>query len=84
MLCFCIKPMRGLGGIFPGAAGLSGQRQYDKLEFAEGCQGIEQHCHSEPVLRLVWESPSNFGLLIVMQTVLLYRFPEFIHEKWYS
>ena len=33
---------------------------------------------------LVWESPSNSGLLIVMQTVLLYRFPEFIHEKRYS
>ena len=23
--------------------------QYEKLEFAEGNQGIEQHCHSEPV-----------------------------------
>ena len=55
-----------------------------KLEFAEVGARPEQHCHSEPVRKLVWESPSNFGLLIVMQTVLLYRFPEFIHEKWYS
>ena len=38
-------------------------------------------CHSEPVRTLVWESPSNFGLPIVIQTVLLHRFPEFIHEK---
>ena len=59
------------------------QQQYDKFVFAEGSQGIEQHCHpepvrtifvgtslvqqtanqlrrhSEPVLRLVWESPSS-------------------------
>ena len=32
---------------------------------------------------LVWESPSNSGLPIVIQTVLLHRFPEFIHEKLY-
>ena len=55
-----------------------------KLEFVEGSAPPEQHCHSEPVLKLVWESPSNSGLLIVMQTVLLYRLPEFIHEKRYS
>ena len=30
---------------------------------------------------LVWESPSNSGQPIVIQTVLLYRFLEFIHEK---
>ncbi|MGN1027810.1 MAG: hypothetical protein ACI4P4_15555 [Faecousia sp.] len=51
------------------------------MVFGVGSQGIEQHGHSEPVRTLVWESPSNFGLLIVIQTVLLYRFPEFIHEK---
>ena len=38
--------------------------------------------HSEPVLTLVWESPSNFRLFIVIQTVLLHRFLEFSHEKW--
>ena len=54
-----------------------------KLEFEEGSAGPEQHCHSEPVRTLVWESPSNYGQTIVIQTVLLYRFPEFIHEKWY-
>ena len=58
-----------------------GTGQIDKLEFAEGSQGIEQLCHSEPVLKLVWESPSNSGQLIVIQTVLFCRFPEFIHEK---
>ena len=40
-------------------------------------------CHSEPVRTLVWESPSTFGYLIVIQTVLSLRFPEFVHEKWY-
>ena len=53
----------------------------EKLEFAEERPDIEQHCHSEPVCTLVWESPSNFGLIIVIQTVLLHRFLEFIHEK---
>ena len=38
--------------------------------------------HSEPVRTLVWESPSNFGQLIVIQSVLICRYPEFIHEKW--
>ena len=38
-----------------------------KLEFEEGSAGPEQHCHSEPVRTLAWESPSfkvepiNFG-----------------------
>ena len=32
---------------------------------------------------LVWESPSNSKRHIVIQTVLLRRFPEFIHEKFY-
>ena len=54
-----------------------------KLEFVEVSARPEQHCHSEPVRTLVWESPSNYGQPIVIQTVLLYRFPEFIHEKWY-
>ena len=40
-------------------------------------------CHSEPVRTLVWESPSNFGQPIVIQTVLLRCFLEFFHEKWY-
>ena len=30
---------------------------------------------------LTWESPSNSGQLIVILTVLFYRFLEFIHEK---
>ena len=47
----------------------------EKLEFAEGSRRIEQHCHSEPVLKLVWESPSNFGQLIVIQTALFVPFP---------
>ena len=46
-----------------------------KLEFEEGSAGPEQHCHSEPARTLVWESPSNFGLPIVMQSVLSCRFP---------
>ena len=48
---------------------MKGQR-IDKLKFAEVSQGFEQHCHSEPVRTLAWESPSNFGQLIVIQTVL--------------
>ncbi|MGN1027379.1 MAG: hypothetical protein ACI4P4_13375, partial [Faecousia sp.] len=36
-----------------------------------------QHCHSEPVRTLVWESPSNFRKLFVIQNALLYRFPEY-------
>ena len=39
-------------------------------------------CHSEPARTLVWESPSTFEYLIVIQTVLSHRFPEFVHEKW--
>ena len=45
-----------------------------KLEFGEGSQGIEQHCHSEPVRTLVWESPSNSRQPIVIQTVLFAPF----------
>ena len=41
---------------------------YANLEFAEGSQGVVQHCHSEPVRTLVWESPSNFGLFIVIHS----------------
>ena len=48
--------------------GLTQQR--GKLEFVEGSARPEQHCHSEPVRTLVWESPSNFGLPIVIQPVL--------------
>ena len=58
-------------------------QQNDKLEFVEKRPGIEQHCHSEPVRTLVWESPSKFEQPIVMQTVLLHCFPEFIYEKWH-
>ena len=57
--------------------------QAEKLEFGEEKPGIEQHCHSEPVRTLVWESPSNFRLPIVIQVILSCRFPEFIHEKGY-
>ena len=57
-------------------------QQTEKLVFAGESQCFEQHCHSEPVLRLVWESPSNSRQPIVIQTVLSCRFPEFILEKW--
>ena len=57
---------------------------YSKLEFDEGRPGIEQHCHSEPVRTLVWESPSNSGQTIVIQIVPTCRFPESFHEKLYS
>ena len=53
------------------------------MEFEEGSAGPGQHCHSEPVRTLVWESPSNSGQPIVMQTVLLRCFLEFFHERWY-
>ncbi|MDY5641428.1 MAG: hypothetical protein SPG79_00290, partial [Candidatus Faecousia sp.] len=46
----------------------------DKLEFEEGSAGPEQHCHSEPVRTLVWESPSNSGQPIVIHTALLHHF----------
>ena len=74
---FCCVP----SCTFRGYVLLDTSRQSGKLEFVEGSQGIEQHCHSEPVRRLVWESPLNFGQLIVIQSVLTCRFPEFIHEK---
>ena len=32
---------------------------------------------------LSWESPSNSRRPIVIQSVLICRFPGFIHEKWY-
>ena len=54
------------------------------MEFERGKKGIEQHGHSEPVRRLVWESPSNSSQPIVIQTVLTFRFPDFFHEKLYS
>ena len=47
-----------------------------KNGICRGNRGLEQRCHSEPVRRLVWESPSNSRLLIVIQIVLLHRFPE--------
>ena len=62
------------------AIGLSSAANW---EFVEEKPGIEQHCHSEPVRTLVWESPSNSRQPIVIQSVLSCRFPEFIHEKWY-
>ena len=31
----------------------------DKLDFEAVSAHLEQRCHSEPVLTLVWESPSN-------------------------
>ena len=48
---------------------------YANLEFAEGSQGVVQHCHSEPVRTLVWESPSKSEQPIVIQAVLLHHFP---------
>ena len=61
--------------------GLTQQR--GKLEFVEVSARPEQHCHSEPVRTLVWESPSNSRRPIVIQSVLICPFPGFIHEKWY-
>ena len=46
-----------------------------KSEFVEERLGIEQHCRSEPVRRLVWESPSKSEQPIVIQAVLLHHFP---------
>ena len=40
--------------------------RFDKLELEEVSARPEQHCHSEPVRRLVWESPSTFRLLFVL------------------
>ena len=54
-----------------------------KLEFVEGSAPPEQHCHSEPVRKLVWESPSNSWKLFVIQFVLSCRSLVSIHEKWY-
>ena len=59
------------------------RQQNDKLEFVEERLGIEQRCHSEPVRRLVWESPSKSEQPIVIQAVLLHCFPDFIHERRY-
>ena len=61
--------------IFPLAAGgeTPPLRPY-KLEFVEVNARPEQHCHSEPVRTLVWESPSNSGQLIVIQTVVFVPF----------
>ena len=54
--------------------GMDITQQPDKLEFAEERPGIEQHCHSEPVRTLVWESLSNSRQLIVIQTVVFVPF----------
>ena len=53
------------------------------------CSKLEFDVSSERVIPnqfsfLVWESPSNSRQPIVIQPVLSYRFPEFIHEKLYS
>ena len=39
------------------------------------CRAVRT-CHCEPARTLVWQSPSNSGQPIVIQTVLLHRFPE--------
>ena len=49
-------------------------QQNDKLGICRGKRGLEQHCHSEPVRTLVWESPSNSRQLIVIQTVVFVPF----------
>ncbi len=53
---------------------------YTNWEFVEVSARPEQHCHSEPVRRLVWESPSNSGQPIVIQSVLFVPFPG-IHPR---
>ena len=42
---------------------------------------IVRTCHCEPARTLVWQSPSNSGQPIVIQTVLSCCFSKFIHEK---
>ena len=49
-------------------------RKREKLEFVEVSARPEQHCHSEPARTLVWESPSNSVLFIVIQTALFVLF----------
>ena len=49
---------------FPGRI----RSQSDKLAFVEVSVRPEQHCHSEPVRKLVWESPSNSGQPIVIHS----------------
>ena len=68
------------GGFYSAAEGVKSENE--QLEFAEVSVRPEQHCHSEPVRTLVWESSSNSRQPIVIQAVLLRRFQEFIHEKW--
>ena len=53
------------------------------MEFGEGSALRTTLSFKNQFSFLVWESPSNSGLPIVIQTVLLHRFPEFIHEKLY-
>ena len=45
-----------------------------QIGICRGKRGLEQHCHSEPVRTLVWESPSNSRQLIVIQTVVFVPF----------
>ena len=56
-------------------------RQRDKLEFAEESAAPNNTVIPNQCALLSWESPSNFELSIVIQTVLLHRFLELFHEK---
>ena len=60
------------GGFYSAAEGV--KTENEQLEFVEVSTRPEQHCHSEPVRTLVWESPSNYGQPIVIHTALLHHF----------
>ena len=55
--------------------------QTDKLEFVGEDRTSNNIVIPNQCALLLWESPSNSRLPIVIQVVLFYRFPEFIHEK---
>lgn len=54
-------------------------QQTDKLEFG----ALLERVIPNPSAFMVWESPSNSRLPIVIRVVLFCCFPEFIHEKLY-
>ena len=62
-------------------------RQEDKLDFADVSAPRTTLSFKNQCALLTWESPSNFGQLIVIQTVLFVLFCGIylcVIEKWYS
>ena len=55
----------------------------DELEFGGEVGASNSIVIPNQCALLSWESPSNSGQPIVIQTVLSCRFPASIHEKWY-